>query len=164
MGANYVVNEWLTVGGRLASIDPDDPNSSDVTLSSFADDMNISLDQAYAQFNFAGIRIWGDKFPLPFTRTDLVWDGDVNPEGIGAIYGIPVGGGALRFSGLYFLVDQSVAGPDSSIVGAQVGLDIPLTEDFRFELSAAQYDYSLAGVAGANAGDFRSNLIGPAGR
>jgi hypothetical protein len=93
-----------------------------------------------------------------------VWDGDVNPQGIAANYGIPVGGGALKFSGLYFLVDHSVAGSDSSMLGAQIGLDIPLTEHFGFELSAARYDYSLPGVAGADAGDFRSNLIGPGGR
>ena len=164
LGASYVVNDWLTVGGRLATGDPDDPNSTDVTLSNFADDLDISLDQAYAQFKFANAEIWGGKFPLPFTRTELVWDGDVNPQVIGAIYGIPVGGGALRFSGLYFLVDHSVAGTDSSMLGAQIGLDLPLTEDFRFELSIAQYDYSLPGVAGADAGDFRSNLIGPDGR
>jgi hypothetical protein len=164
LGANYVVNDWLTVGGRLATGDPDDPNSTDVTLSNFADDLDISLDQAYAQFKFANATTWGGKFPLPFTRTDLVWDGDVNPQGIGACYGMPVGGGALRFSGLYFLVDQSISGPDSSMLGAQVGLDMPLTHDFRFELSVAEYDYSLPGVAGADAGDFRSNLIGPDGR
>lgn len=164
LGAIYVVNDWLTVGGRLATGDPDDPNSTDVTLSNFADDLNVSLDQAYAQFKVADAKIWGGKFPLPFTRTELVWDGDVNPQGIGANYGIPVGRGALKLAAIYFLVDQSVAGPDSSMLGAQVGLDMPLTEDFRFELSAAQYDYSLPGVAGADAGDFRSNLIGPDSR
>jgi Putative porin len=164
LGANYVVNDWLTVGGRLATGDPDDPNSSDVTLSNFADDLNVSLDQAYAQFKFENAEVWGGKFPLPFTRTELVWDGDVNPQGVGAIYAMPVGGGALRLSGLYFLVDHSVAGTDSSMLGAQAGLDLPLTEDFRLELSAAYYDYTLPGVAGADAGDFRSNLIGPDGR
>jgi hypothetical protein len=164
LGANYIVNDWLTVGGRLATGDSDDPNSSDVTLSNFADDLDVSLDQAYAHFKFGNAEIRGGKFPLPFTRTELVWDGDVNPQGIAANYGIPVGGGALKFSGLYFLVDHSVAGSDSSMLGAQIGLDIPLTEHFGFELSAARYDYSLPGVAGADAGDFRSNLIGPGGR
>jgi Putative porin len=163
-GANFVVNDWLTVGGRLATGDPDDPNSTDVTLSNFADDLNVSLDQAYAEFKVADAKIWGGKFPLPFTRTELVWDGDVNPQGVGANYAIPLGGGALRFSGLYFLVDQSVAGADSSMWGVQIGVDMPLSEFFRFELSAAQYDYSLPGVVGADAGDFRSNLIGPDGR
>jgi hypothetical protein len=164
LGASYVVNDWLTVAGRLATGDPDDPNSSDVTLSNFADDLDVSLDQAYAQFKLDDTEIWGGKFPLPFKRTELVWDGDVNPQGLGASYGIPIGGGALKFSGLYFLVDHSVAGSDSSMLGAQVALEMPVTRDFRVELAAAQYDYSLPGVAGADDGDFRSNLIGPDGR
>jgi hypothetical protein len=164
LGATYAVSDRLTVGGRLATGDPDDPNSSDVTLSNFADDFDVSLDQAFAHYTRAGADVWGGKFALPFARTELVWDGDVNPQGIGAAYGIPVGAGALRFSGLYFLVDQSVAGSDSSMVGAQASVDLPLTEDLRFELSAARYGYSLPGVAGADAGDFRSNLIGPDGR
>jgi hypothetical protein len=164
LGATYVINDWLKVGGRLATGDPDDPNSSDITLSNFADDLNVSLDQAYAQFKFGNATVWGGKFATPFTRTDLVWDGDVNPQGVGATYGLPVGNGVFRVSGLYFLVDQSVAGPDSSMIGAQLGYDLPLGERLRLELAIGQYDYSLPGVAGADAGDFRSNLIGPDGR
>ena len=164
LGATYVVNERLTIGGRLATGDPDDPNSSDVTLSNFADDFDVSLDAAYAKLSFADATFWGGKFQLPFTRTDLVWDGDVNPQGIGANYAMPLGGGALKLSGLYFLVDQSVAGSDSSMLGAQLGFDLPVTEDIRAELAAGWYDYALPGVAGADAGDLRSNLIGPDGR
>ena len=164
LGATYVVNERLTIGGRLATGDPDDPNSSDVTLSNFADDFDVSLDAAYAKLAFADATFWGGKFQLPFARTDLVWDGDVNPQGIGANYAMPLGGGALKLSGLYFLVDQSVAGSDSSMLGAQLGFDLPLTEDIRAELAAGWYDYALPGVAGADAGDLRSNLIGPDGR
>ena len=164
LGATYAVNERLTIGGRLATGDPDDPNSSDVTLSNFADDFDVSLDEAYAKLAFADATFWGGKFPLPFTRTDLVWDGDVNPQGIGANYALPLGGGSLKLSGLYFLVDHSVAGSDSSMLGAQLGFDLPLTEDLRAELAAGWYDYALPGVAGADAGDLRSNLIGPDGR
>jgi hypothetical protein len=131
LGATYAVNERLTIGGRLATGDPDDPNSSDVTLSNFADDFDVSLDAAYARLAFADATLWGGKFQLPFTRTDLVWDGDVNPQGVGANYALPLGGGALKFAGLYFLVNQSVAGSDSSMLGAQVGFDLPVTEDLR---------------------------------
>ena len=163
LGANYKVNDTITLGGRLATGDPDDPNSSDVQLSNFDDDLEFALDQAYAQFDLGDLRLYGGKIPQPFTRTDLVWDGDVNPQGIGAIYAMPVGGSVLTFSGLYFLVDHSVAGSDSSMLGAQLSVETPLTKDIQLGLSAAQYDYSLPGVAGADAGDFRSNLIGPDG-
>ena len=163
--ADYAVTRWLTVGGRLATGDPDDPNSTDVTLSNFADDLDFSLDQAYARIDAGNLRAWGGKFPLPFVRTDVVWDGDVNPQGVGGTYRLPLAtGGAVHVSGLYFLVDESVAGSDSSMVGAQVGFDALLDKALRLGLSVAGYDYSLRSVAGADAGDFRSNLIGPDGR
>lgn len=163
LGATYAVTDEVTVGARLATGDPDDPNSSDVTLSNFDDDLQVSLDQAYARYRVGDLNVWGGKFATPFVRTDLVWDGDVNPQGLGATYMLPVGAATLKFAGLFFLVDQSVAGPDSSMVGAQVGLEMPLTSTLGLEIAAANYDYSLASVAGADAGDFRSNLIGPFG-
>lgn len=163
--ASYSVADWFTVGGQIATGDPDDPNSTDVTLSNFADDLQVSLDQAYARIDLGGLKLWGGKFPLPFSRTDLVWDGDVSPQGIGGIYRLPFdNGGSLRLSSLYFLVDQSVAGPDSRMFGGQIGFDVPLTEALGIELSAALYDYSLRSLAGADTGDLRSNLIGPDGR
>ena len=164
LGARYVVNDWVTIGGRFATGDPDDPNSVDVTLGNFADDLDFTLDQAYAELKLGNSMVWGGKFATPFVRTGLVWDGDVNPQGVGATYAIPAGGAKLKVSGLYFLVDNSVAGSDSSMWGAQLGFELPLGENFSFELAGAMYDYTLAGLAGADIGDFRSNLIGPDGR
>ena len=66
-------------------------------------------------------------------------------------------------AGLYFLVDQSVGGADSSMWGGQIGFERPAGERFRFDVAGAYYDYTLPGVAGADFGDFRSNLIGPGG-
>jgi hypothetical protein len=164
LGARYVINDWVTIGGRFATGDPDDPNSVDVTLSNFADDLEFSLDQAYAELKLGGSMVWGGKFATPFVRTGLVWDGDVNPQGVGATYAIPVGGAKLKATGLYFLVDNSVAGSDSSMWGGQLGVELPLGENFQFELAGAMYDYTLASLAGADIGDFRTNLIGPDGR
>lgn len=163
--ASYAVNDRLTVGGELATGDSDDPNSTDVTLSNFDDDFEVSLSQAYAKFDFGNLDVWGGKFPLPFARTELVWDGDVNPQGASAVYRMPFGdGSSLRWSSLYFLIDHSVAGTDSSLFGNQLALDTQLTDSLRLEAAAGYYDYSLPGVAGADAGDFRSNLIGLDGR
>ena len=53
--------------------------------------------------------------PQPFVRTELVWDGDVSPQGVSAAYTFPIGdsGAKLKANALYFLVDESVAGPNS---------------------------------------------------
>lgn len=164
LGATYALNDRVTIGGRVVTGDGDDPNSSDVQLSNWDDDLQISLDLAYAQFNFGDLKVYGGKIPNPFTRTDLVWDGDVNPQGASAVYKLPlVGGGMFRANGLFFSVDEQVAGPDSTMGGVQLGFDSPGYGGFKYDLSGSYYRYSLGSLAGADSGDWRSNRRNPDG-
>lgn len=158
--AAYAINDWLTVGGQIATGDPDDPNSTDITLSNFADDLQVSLDQAYLRVARGNLQLYAGKMPQPFARTDLLWDSDVSPQGISANYKLPLGGGlSLKATGLYFLVDEAVAGPDSDMVGGQLAFETSSSAPLKLELAAAYYDYSLRNTAGSDAGDFRSNLF-----
>ncbi|MBD9480171.1 putative porin [Pseudoxanthomonas sp. PXM02] len=164
LGATYAVNDRVTVGGRVVTGDNDDPNSSDVQLSNWNDDFTVSLDLAYAQLNVGDLKLYGGKFPQPFARTDLVWDGDVNPQGLGATYKHALGnGGALRANGLFFVVDERAGGSDSTMAGVQLGYDSPALGGFKVDLSGAYYRYSLGSVAGADAGDWRTNRLNPDG-
>lgn len=156
--AAYAVNDWLTVGGQLATGDPDDPNSTDMTLSNFDDDLQVSLDQAYIRLTPGDLQVHLGKIPQPFARTELVWDGDVSPQGASAAYAAALGGVKVKASGLYFLVDESVAGPDSRMIGGQLSLQTP-SAPVQAELAVGYYDYSLRSLAGADTGDFRSNLF-----
>lgn len=158
--ATYAANSWLTLGGQIATGDPDDPNSTDVTLSNFDDDLQVSLDQAYLRANLGKLVIHGGKIPQPFVRTELVWDGDVSPQGVSVAYKAPLpGGAAFKATGLYFLVDESVAGPDSRMVGGQLGFETSASAPWRFELAGSYYAYSLRSLAGGDSGDFRSNRL-----
>ncbi len=158
--AAYAVNDWLTIGGQLVTGDPDDPNSSDTTLSGFFDDLDVSLDQAYARMTFGDLTVTAGKIPQPFVRTELVWDGDVNPQGVAATYRWPLAGdSSLRATAMYALVDEAAAGRDSSMIGAQIAADFRPAPQWRLELAAAYYDYRLGSTAGADAGDFRGNVV-----
>lgn len=158
--ATYKLNDALAVGGQLTTGDPDDPNSTDVTLGSFADDLDVSLDQAWIRYQADGLTAWGGKFPLPFVRTDMVWDGDVSPQGVGATYGLPLGGATkLDARAIYFVIDEASGGADSDMIGVQGVLATSLGSDLKLTLAGAYYHYDLNSVAGADAGDFRSNLI-----
>jgi len=159
--AAFAVNDWLTVGAQLATGDPDDPNSTDITLDDFNDKLAVSLDQAYARAKFGGLQIDAGRIAQPFTRTELVWDGDVSPQGVAASYTQKLGsnGAKLKATGMYFPVDEIVAGPDSKMIGGQIGLELPVGSKLKFELATAYYDYSLRSVAGGDAGDFRSNVF-----
>jgi hypothetical protein len=132
----YAVNKWLTVGGQIATSDPDDPNSSDITLSNFDDDLQVSLDQAYLRGTFGNLQIHAGKIPQPFVRTELVWDGDVSPQGVSAAYKMPLGNGAsIKVTGLYFLVDESVAWANSDMIGGQIGVETAPSAPVKFELA-----------------------------
>lgn len=155
--ASYPVNRWLTIGGELATGDPGDPNSTDITLTGFDNDLAVSLDQAYLRGTFGNLTANGGKFAQPFVRTELVWDGDVPIQGVAASYRANLGrASSLRAHGLYMIVDEAAGGPDSYMLGGQ--LQFESTQGaIKFELAAGYYDYTLGSVAGADAGDTRTN-------
>ncbi|RYY29394.1 MAG: hypothetical protein EOP62_00710 [Sphingomonadales bacterium] len=161
--ASYAVNDLVTVGTQISTGDPGDPNSTDLTVSDFVNDLTVSLDQAFARVNLGNLTLWGGKFADPFRRTDLVWDGDVNPQGVAATYRQPLAEGAtLDARALYFILNESVAGTGSDMLGGQLSLTVPVGQ-WGIELSGGYYDYRLRSIAGADAGDFRSNLLRPDG-
>lgn len=164
VGIAYDFNDWVKLGARITTGNSDDPNSADVSLSNFVDDLPVSLDQMYAQFKLGDILASGGKFPNPFIKTDLVWDGDVNPQGV--TVGYKSGGtSGLGWStnAIYFVIDENVAGADSYMIGGQASFFAPLGDALKFNASVAYYDYTLKNLASAGLGDFRSNLRRPDG-
>ncbi|MEM8986106.1 MAG: putative porin [Pseudomonadota bacterium] len=160
----YAPYDFLTVAGLLETGDPDDPNSGYQTLSDFGDDLDISLSQIYAQFTFGDLSLYGGKIPRPFISSDIVWDGDVYPEGAAFIYERDLADAAsLRATGIFFVVDEDTAGADSYMAGGQVALSVAPTSAWRAQLAAAYFDYTLDSIDGADGGDLRSNLLQPDG-
>lgn len=154
----YAINEWLAIGGQIATGDNDDPNSTDITLANFDDDLTVALDQAYLRAVRGGLTVFAGKIPQPFARTELVWDGDVSPQGVSGSYKVPLGGDAsLKANGLYFLIDDSITGRDSRMFGGQLQAETDPSAALKLELAAGYYDYHLPSTAGGDAGDFRTN-------
>jgi hypothetical protein len=158
--ARYALSSHWSIGASLVTGDSDDPNSADVTLSEFDDDLTVALDQAWLRYTAGNLNVVGGKFPNPLVRTEMVWDGDVNPQGLAASYRVPLGGGALLDGhAIYFVVDEAAAGPDSTMAGGQLALTLPLSRDWRASLAAGYYAYHLHRISEGDAGDFRSNLM-----
>jgi Putative porin len=157
------VGGGLSAGTQVVIGDPDDPNSSDQTLTGFDDDLQTSLDQAWIRYRTGRLDLHGGKIPNPFVRTDLVWDSDVYPEGASASYSAALGErGSIRLSGLYFVVDEAPSMRDSRMIGGQLSFDTgPVASDapWRFEAAIAYLDYRLSSTAGGDAGDFRTNRL-----
>lgn len=159
IAASYKASDWLTVGGRLVTGNPDDPRSAGVTLSNYNDDFQVSLDRLYAQATFGDLTVVGGKFANPFRTSALVWDNDVNPQGVAADYRRGLAGGSrLRATGMYFAVDEQSSGDDSHMLGGQLGWESAAEGHWRYDAAAAYYHYMLDSLAGADNTDFRTNL------
>ncbi|NDD73636.1 MAG: hypothetical protein EBZ40_01450 [Gammaproteobacteria bacterium] len=164
LAATYRLNDWLRIGARAVTGDPDDPKSSDAQIQTWNNDLQTSLDLAYLQMDFGHTSIYAGKFPQIFARTELVWDGDVTLSGIGATHKkILASGASVRSSAAIFFVDEQAVGPDSRMGGLQVGYDSPSANLVRFDVSAGLYRYQIGSIANANKIDFRSNLRRPDG-
>jgi len=90
IGLAYTHSDELAATIRLATGDPDDPISHNVTLNSLFDPKEINLNLAYLQFTPGATFGWrpgiltvqAGKFPLPLFRVgELVLDEDLAPEG-----------------------------------------------------------------------------------
>jgi hypothetical protein len=157
--ASYAVSDHFALGGQIATGDPDDPNSTDVTLGNFVDDFAVSLDQAWIRYTNGGLTAYAGKFPQIFQRTDMLWDGDVSPQGAALAYKASVGAAQIDARGLYFVIDEAATARDSDMLGGQLAFSAPLGPVLKASLAGSYYHYRLGSVAGADAGDFRGNLL-----
>jgi len=160
LGVTKKINEWVNFGARLATGSPDDPNTSDVTLGDFVNDLTISLDRVYLELTHQNFFFTGGKFANPFRTTELVWDGDVNPQGVAASY-IFSGLGKItpKLTGMYYIVDEQTLNPDSYMWGGQMQFSIHPGPDWSLTLAGAYYDYKIKSLTNAGAGDLLSNYL-----
>jgi hypothetical protein len=159
-GINKKVNGLFNFGARLATGDPDDPNTTDVTLGAFLNDLTISLDRAYVEFNYKNIFLTGGKFGNPFLSTELVWDGDVNPQGFGASYTFSgLGKITPKLTGVYSMIDEQTARKDSYTLGGQIEFGINASPNLSLKLAGGYYDHTINSFVNASSGDFLSNRL-----
>jgi hypothetical protein len=161
-GVTKEVNELLKFGVRLATGSSNDPNTADITLGSFVNDLEVSLDRAYVELKYEDLFITGGKFGNPFRTTDLVWDGDVNPQGAALSYTFS-GSEQItpKVSGIYSVIDEHSGTliPDSWMWGGQTEFSIHASPDWNLTLAGAFYDYKIRSLSNADAGDTRSNYL-----
>ena len=90
------INDEVDVGFRLGSGSNGDPVSTNQTEGDAFSKKPIWLDQAYFDWHpkaITGFDFIGGKMPKPFYRVgdnQLIWDDDLNPEGLAVKYEMPL--------------------------------------------------------------------------
>lgn len=141
-----VNNEW-DVAFRLAS-GSKDPTSANQSLENSFSSKDFWLDLAYFNWHpesMGGLNVVGGKMKNPFYKVgknQLVWDGDLNPEGLAVQVNMPIfGEDELFFNGGGFWVDESSSGVDTSLWGAQAYIRHDLGNSDYFLGGASYWDY-----------------------
>lgn len=139
--------EQVQVGIRLASGDDNGAISTNTTLGGFFDKDDIWIDRAYAEWTpIKGVSVIGGRMANPFASTDLVWDPDINPEGIALAVSYPlddliVPGKAFATGGYFPLQEREVDPGDRYMLAGQVGVELTPVEAVSVKLAGAYYEF-----------------------
>lgn len=125
-GANYSISPEVLVGARLTTGSLDDPRSPHQTLGDGNRKLSLSLDRVFVTYQpswLEGSTLTAGKFAHAFAQNpvygELVWDADVQPEGIAGGYRIK-GLGPLEtlelWAGEYLLLEQAAAAEAAATV------------------------------------------------
>ncbi len=170
IGVNYQINDELVVGGRIITGNRDDPQSPHQTLGNVFDSFEISLDRAFVTYRpqwAEGAWLTAGKFAHPFIQNpvypELVWDADVQPEGVAVGYTFRDLGFLDRLdivAGQYILLQQGRLDEASTFV-AQISGQKALTDDLNLSGGVGWYRYTSLSPDGSLAvlGDNAGNAI-----
>jgi len=151
LGVRVAFSDEISATIRGASGNPNDPISTNETLTNNFTRKNFNLDWGFLTFTPGqsfGIRpgafaITGGKFPLPMFRTDeLLFDEDVAPEGLSETFqllGAPIGAlDQVKLHAFQWTFDEVANKQDGWTLGGQVNPSMHFG-NLQLEAGLAQY-------------------------
>jgi type II secretory pathway pseudopilin PulG len=188
LGLKVKINEEWDTTFRIASGSSDTPTSTNQTLDGAFESKDLWLDLAYADWHpesFSGLNVSMGKMKNPFYKVggnQLIWDGDVNPEGVAAKYNWNFDAGYFGVQGMlkhkfddgsHLLGGASyydIGNIDSKAVGGvdlQGNTAIAGTSTYRYDFDIvegfAEYGWKCNGIPVAVFGNYLQNTAAPSG-
>ncbi|MDY6852895.1 MAG: putative porin, partial [Thermodesulfobacteriota bacterium] len=174
-GVEAQVNDWFKVGFRLVSGGAGH-DSTNETLDDNFDMKDVSIDLAYAELKpVKQVAIIGGKMNNPLWKTkDLMWDGDITPEGIAAkIKFKPAPALEIFLTPAYWILDDQRRAVDTGVVVAEEGDDPKMMAlqaglkyggDIYVKAAVTKYGFDkVQGFPGLNNGRGTNTMIVKAG-
>ncbi len=147
VGLEAKPSDEVKVGVGLSTSEGGDPVSSNQTLGDGGSRKDIYFDYAYLSYSpveVKGLKLTGGKMHNPFYMpADLVFDGDLNPEGVALQYTLGVADGFdLSVNGGYiWLEERSSDEDDAMMTGAQLVAALK-TEGMTAKFGAGLYTFN----------------------
>ncbi len=162
LGINAKVTPDVSAALRLATGNLTEPVSTNQTLGQTGNKYNFLLDRAYIKARSTTVMPWlttsAGRIPNPFFSTDLLWDDDLNFEGL-ALQLEDSTASAKTWRpfgtvGVFPLEDiqRSLSNRSKSkwLAGAQVGFEWVPSNDTRAKVGLGLYDYrNISGIRNA---------------
>jgi hypothetical protein len=148
---SQIDDEWA-IGLRLATGNTPNPVSTNQTLGNSLADDSFNLDRAFVRYQpLSWATFWLGRFPDPWFATDLVWDDDVNFDGV-AVQISPAINDQLRpflTVGAFPIANTPFNFPDNTsdktssrdawLYAAQAGADWRPDHDYEVKVGLAYY-------------------------
>ena len=152
LGAYSQINPEVDAGIRIASGSSDDRRSTNQSMENYFSKKSLWMDQAYIDWHpdaAKGLHLIGGKMPYAWTNVaDVIWDGDINPEGLVATYKHALIGNSEWFgSAGYFNMKDNVDGEgvefkhDAQMYTGQLGVIFSPADKVKATLGGSVYSF-----------------------
>jgi Putative porin len=145
------VTPTVEAGIRVATGSSNDARSTNQDLDSYFTKKDLWLDRAYINWHptsVSGLKLFAGKIAQPWlSMGEMIWDSDINPEGVAAVYSRKFGDTELFGTGGAFTLKNNVDGEgnefqnDLRLQMAQVGVRMFPGDSFKVTLGGSVYHY-----------------------
>ncbi|HVY23376.1 MAG TPA: putative porin [Steroidobacteraceae bacterium] len=152
LGIDAKITDGITAGIRLATGSLTEPVSTNQTLGQSGNRYQFAVDQAYLRYDATGRKLpWMTltlgRMPNPFVSTDLVWDPDVQFEGMAATWRYALGGMSMPShvfltAGAFPLQEIELSSKDKWLYGGQLGFNMPWDNGGKMVIAGSYYSFS----------------------
>jgi hypothetical protein len=172
LGLNANVTSKVDIGVRITTGNTSNPVSTNQTIGNYDNKYSLVLDRAFIKLTpVDDLALWGGRLPNPFFSTDLLWDDDLNFDGVAVSYAPGANEPQREFkpfitAGAFPLqtVEQNgvTQARDKWLLALQAGLEWTPSTRTRVKAGAAYYDYrNVTGIANPAIGDTQYDQTAP---
>lgn len=146
LGAYADINDDTTAGIRIRT--GESANSGNQTIGSEWDSKPVYIDLAYMTVapedgRYGAATLGKMKYPWKVV-TDLIWDSDVNPEGIAYTYAGDYDALDAFASAGYFKVEEDTPADDLNLASLQAGITKPVNDNTKVTAGGSLFVYDNA--------------------
>lgn len=153
VGVYSEINPQLDAGIRVATGGSNDARSTNQDLNNAFAKKDLWLDLGYLDWHptvVPNLHLIGGKMAQPWVSMgDVIWDGDINPEGLAATYKLPLNKNAELFGSLgYYTLKDNVDGEgvqfkhDLGMYTGQVGGKFNIADAVGLTVGGSVYTFS----------------------